>query len=434
MEFLPGARYAALALAFLLAALALPVGAQATTSFKQTCIITGTTTTPDACIASSFPYMSLGILLSFMVIAIVYMLGNVMNFKTLKDWYRGELWEAIKTLLMVGVIISVLVIMSGVTDAFVGTTPVQPLQGTPGALSTNLAYLYNADNVYVGQQLNASYQAYAALLGLSTGFGILKSTTLSLWVPIPLFWAVPPVVFGAVQFGSTENLLQSNFISDAGGYPILQSLTGTVVLPMLMFFQFQSSYFYYIVTLGLGILIPLGIIFRAFPLVRNIGGTLIATGIGLALVYPCLLLLVNMPVSNYMYAFSYSQTLSNSCPFASGLMCKGWNAITSMIASTSPGGIGFTKFPLAVALGSGPASNAKIVGAMGSGFLVGLTTPLTSGIFPTLNFITDNMLGMILQFILVAIDLLVGLIITGAVTQTLGGKVKLGIGKKLSLG
>ena len=70
---------------------------------------------------------------------------------------------------------------------------------------------------------------------------------------------------------------------------------------------------------------------------------------------------------------------------------------------------------------------------MNEGILVGLTTPLTSGIFPTLNFILAKTLGMILQFILVAIDLLVGILITRAVTQMLGGKVRLGLGSKLGI-
>ena len=59
-------------------------------------------------------------------------------------------------------------------------------------------------------------------------------------------------------------------------------------------------------------------------------------------------------------------------------------------------------------------------------------TPLVAGLYPTLNFIIDETLGVILQFILFALDILIGLIITGAITQMLGGKVRLGFGKKLS--
>ena len=50
------------------------------------------------------PFMAIGIMFSFMVIAVVYMVGNVMNYKPLKDWYRAELWEAIKTDNLIGIV------------------------------------------------------------------------------------------------------------------------------------------------------------------------------------------------------------------------------------------------------------------------------------------------------------------------------------------
>ncbi len=423
-------------------------------SFAMTCIITGQVATPEDCIASSIPYMALGVLLSFLIIAIVYMVGNVMNFKPLKDWYRAELWESIKTMLLIGIIISALVIMSAMADMLVGANYITPLRGTQGALSTNLANLYNADNVYINQQLGLSYQAYAAMLGLSTGVGILKSAEFRLWIPVPIWIPLTPVVLGAFQFGSIESIYKSNFISATPGesaYSLTQSITGTVVIPMLILFQVQSSFFYDIMMLGLGILIPIGVIFRAFPLIRNIGGTLIATGIGIAIVYPSLLLLLNMPISNYVYAFTYSQSLSNGCPFNSGLICKGWNGMMAFLATANPLGavsgmvtgssvpgsiVGsgpLVDFPVQVALGTVATGNANVIGAMNQGLGVGLVTPLIMGIYPTLNFILANTLGMLLQFILVAVDLLVGLLITGAITQMLGGKVRLGIGNKLSI-
>ncbi len=431
--------------------------AQSIAQSPPICIITGKAAAPDNCIASSFPYMAIGVMLSFMVIALVYMIGNVMNFKSMQDWYRAELWEAIKTLLMIAVIISSLVIMSAVADALVGATYTQPLQGTPGALTTNLASLYNADNVYLGQLLNESYESYAAILGLNTGVGILNSFSLALWFPIPLFTiTLPPVVFGSVQFGSTENIYQSNFLGGIGNNPpswsITQSITTLVVVPMLIAFQFQASYFYFLVSLGLGILIPLGIIFRAFPLIRPIGGTLIATGIGLALIYPAILLIINMPVSNYIYTFSQAQTVNNNCPFSSGLICKMWGATIALIAQpglfsltsgaiagpevgvTTYAGAELVKLPLIVALGSAAANNANVVGALTDGYAIGIATPLSSGgVYPSLNLILDNTIGMIVQLILLGIDIMAALIITGAITQMLGGKIRLGFGKKFSL-
>jgi hypothetical protein len=428
--------------------------AQTINPTQPICIITGKAVAADSCIASAFPYMAIGVMLSFMIIALVYMIGNIMNFKSLQDWYRAELWESIKTMLMIAAIVAVLVIMSGVTDALVGNQYVQPLQGTPGALTTNLASLYNADNTYLAQQLNGSYQAYAAILGLNTGVSILKSFTLQLWFPIPLFtFTLPPVVFGALQLGSTENLFFSNFIA-AGTptdspttYSVVSNITTIVVVPMLLAFQFQATYFNLLVSLGLGILIPLGIIFRAFPMIRNIGGTLIATGIGLAIIYPALLLVLNLPVSSYIYAFTFTQTQNQSCPFPSGLLCNMWGAMISVVAQANVFSLGavatggatvagadLIKLPLLASLGSAGAGNANVVDALVNGYETGLFTPLSSaGIFPTLNLILANTVGMVVQLLLLALDIMFGLIITGAVTQVLGGKVRLGIGKKFSL-
>ena len=213
--------------------------------------------------------MFIGVLLSFMIIALVYMLGNVMQFRSMQNWYRAELWEAIKTIIVMGVIISSLVIVSAIANILVGNQYAAPFGNTPDALSMNLANLYNTDNSYVTGQLNSVYQAFGGILGLSTASAISK-LQLSLWVPLPLFWPFPPEVFGSVQFGIAGSpLLSTNFITAASGqssYSITQNITDIVIVPMLIIFQTQASYFYYIVMLGLGVLIPIGIIFRAFPL------------------------------------------------------------------------------------------------------------------------------------------------------------------------
>ncbi|MDE1865509.1 MAG: hypothetical protein KGH94_02630 [Candidatus Micrarchaeota archaeon] len=436
MKLPPAFRYAALTLALLSSFLILSNGAVA--NANTACIITGQVVAPDTCIISAFPYMAIGILISFMVVAIVYMLGNVMNFGSMQNWYRAELWETIKTIIMVVVVISVLVILSAIANILVGAQYTLPGQqgevpGVATSLSTNLANLYNADSTFLAQQLNGSYQAYAAVLGLSTGVGVLQSLAVTMWVPLPL---IPPYVIGSIQFGSSENLLNSNFITATGSqYSITQNIIGLVVIPMLITFQVLSTYFYQLMAIGLGILIPLGVIFRAFPLVRNIGGTFIATGIGISLVFPALLLIVNLPISNYIYAFTYSQTLNGNCPFTSGLICNLWLAMTTGINGDilGPGVTGtIINGPLNIALGTVASNNANVVSALDAGYYTGIATPLTYGIFPSLNLILANTLGMILQMILLGIDIMVGLIVTGAITHMLGGKVRLGFGSKLS--
>ena len=152
--------------------------------FKQTCIITNTIITPEQCITSTFPLMAVGLLLSVMIIAVVYMLGEVFNYEKLKGWYRAELWEVIKSLIVVISVISALVIMSGIAAALAGFQPAQQ-GGSTSALGQNLNNLYSVDTMYLGQQLNNSYSSYASMLGVSMSIGLLKEFTVSLWAPLP---------------------------------------------------------------------------------------------------------------------------------------------------------------------------------------------------------------------------------------------------------
>ena len=89
------------------------------------CIITGTMISPGMCVLSSVPYMMIGILLSFMVIALTYMIGNVINYSRMKDWYKTELWETIKSLLLVVIIMASLVLLSAVDPQYHNTVKPQ---------------------------------------------------------------------------------------------------------------------------------------------------------------------------------------------------------------------------------------------------------------------------------------------------------------------
>jgi hypothetical protein len=63
------------------------------------------------------------------------------------------------------------------------------------------------------------------------------------------------------------------------------------------------------------------------------------------------------------------------------------------------------------------------------GFSVGVGGPFTGGIFPALNFIIDNCLNQIVQFILFVFDIIIGYAITNGIANILGGKLTLGVGR-----
>lgn len=420
-------------------------------SINISCVLSPSApTSVGACVEDSFPYMAIGVLLSFMVISLTYMLGKVINYRRLTNWYQGELWETIKTLILVGIIISSLVIMGAIGTALAGNVPASPTtsSGLSGALTSNLASFYlTAHNVYLSQQLGYDYNSFAALQGYDFGIEALKSISLSTWFPIPII--TPWGVIGAVQSGSEEKIFVNRFIStDSKGLSIVADAGSVLVLPMLLFYQTQYDLFYYIVGVGLGVLIPIGIVLRAIPLLRNLGGTFVGIGIGAAIIYPALLVGFNMPISNYIFPIYSANTQPGApnCPFSSGLVCQIWSGISGTLNNPY-----FAFNPISAPLGASvdlangifripqyiiqlefgtTGITSQTTYLMDSGFLLGFINPLYSGsIIPTLNFIVDNTIMNLVQFLLVALDLLIGLILTKNITSLMGGSLRLGVGR-----
>ena len=431
------AAFAALLITTVVTAATPTIGSPATAQtggVQVGCIITGTMTSPGMCVLNSVPYMMIGILLSFMVIALTYMIGNVINYSKMKDWYKAELWEVIKSLLLVVIIIAALVLLSAVANALAGNQATQPSGPfDQGALNANLAGLYmTANSMYLYPQLENSYAAFDAMQGMAFGNSALQSLKVDYFLPIPIVFPWPPfnIIIGAFKDGATANLFSSNYLSFSTGgsaFSITNDLTTLIVVPMMFIFQVQYDMFFYIVALGLGIMIPVGIILRAVPMLRNLGGTAIALGIGMALIYPGILVLFNLPISNYIYTFTLAQSQlpGSGCPFTTTLVCEMWNGFISIVTPFNP----LAAYnPIALLDFGQFGATAAGISAWNTGFNLGLISPLASGsIYPSLNFIIDNMIGSVLQFVLVALDLLIGLILANSVASMLGGTLRLGV-------
>lgn len=89
------------------------------------CSITGTTTDLGSCIMGAVPISLIGIALSFAIVGLAYMLGNVLRINSLRNWYMNELKETAKSIIIVMSVFSVLAILSGITVSFIAN-------GTPG--------------------------------------------------------------------------------------------------------------------------------------------------------------------------------------------------------------------------------------------------------------------------------------------------------------
>lgn len=390
------------------------------------CVITNSQTTIGSCLADAIPLSFIGIGVSLAMVGLAYMIGEVLNYSALKGFYKRELWETIKSMMIIAIIFSALIIGSAIAASFAGNSSTTTSSGGTSSISTNLGGLYTtANSMYLSPQLQDSYTNFAALLGLSVGGSLLQSLSLATWFPVPIPWTSG--IIGAFQFGSSSSVLQSNYITagDGATFSLIGNITTIVTLPVLFIFQFQYDLLFVIGAVGLGVFIPIGIVFRAVPFFRGIGGTMIAIGIGVALIYPALLVGFNLPITNYVYSLTSASAPSSSCPLSnvttSHFICGIWDGFASVTGTVTG--------ELPTALAFGPNFNTTNVKTeAGAGFWIGVIGPFKNGLFPALNFSIANSMNSLLQFILFAFDLIIGYALTNGIANLMGGGIKLGIG------
>ncbi|MCL5093340.1 MAG: hypothetical protein M1128_02650 [Candidatus Marsarchaeota archaeon] len=403
---------------------ALPAGAIAGSAISSSsvtnslqnsyCIITQSYNTPiGACIMSALPIALIGILLSMMLIAVSYMLGEVFNISNLKGWYKGELWEVAKSVAIIVIIFAVLVIMSGIAATLYGLPYSTSLTGNQvsasGIVLNNLVGVYTATmNDYIVPQYSVVNGALNGMIGLSLAVGALKSFTYSLYFPIPIPFA------GSLDFGSTGSIYKSSVIESLAAAPNLSfvvDIISLIIIPIEILFSLLSAYFIDIAAIGLSVFLPIGIVLRAIPFLRGIGGTMIGIGIMISLIFPSLLLLFNIPVSSLMVGPTPTAQPAYSCSSSNYVYCLIMNFI-STTTNTILGAI-------------------KNMGYSLTGAYYGLATFFSSppSIFPALNYITGEVEQVILQFILLILDIIITITIGNSIAKMLGGKVRLGIGK-----
>jgi hypothetical protein len=397
------------------------------------CII-GTAGDLGSCIADSIPLAAIGIMLSLCFAAIAFMLGEVFKIEGFTSWYKTELWEVTKSLLVICTVYGALVIASNISTAFVsgvivstgGTPTPAGLCSSSSVLSTNLCMLYrNVYSSYLTAQLQQAYTSFSAIFGLSLGVDALKNIFFSTWFPVP----IPPPPFTpyvAFQFGSILTpLFKSNFLGPtvSSQLSFLKDVMALVTTPMVLLFQFQYDLMPVIIVLGLTVLLPMGIILRAIPFLRGIGGTLIGLGVTMSIVYPVLLLALNLPVTSY-FSYVYAPMQSGA-----GAGCSGFSCFLEDILSTlvSMGGSWIGLGMLSAVIGSNMNTTAYL-----TGYNIGIYGTNLNGInsiFPAMNFVTTSTSDLVVQFILFVLDLMILLVIANAIAKPLGGTVRFGIGK-----
>jgi hypothetical protein len=338
----------------------------------------------------------IALLVSFDVIAVGYIISKIIPGTAISGWINEEFLEMAKTAMLIVGIFSILVFMSNV--AAVLTLP----GGGSGSYTTNIAGLTGGACNYLETVENGGLQqSFSYLMSLSTALGAMYSTFVGAYLPLPI--SLPPfpdwIEFG-YQYQPYHDPIYESDVTTSTYESLLFDFFALLAFPTALLIYAQYMLLPTFVLMGLAIMIPFGLILRAFPLVRGVGGTFIAVGIGAAIIYPSILVLFNGPVTNALAYGAYSTAASSSCG-GSTWICY----LYGFFANSSP--------------------------FISSGLNDGFNS--FGSIFPALNGMLYYGFVLTFQLILFIIDLLIALPFVDTIARSLGGTLQLSLGGRLKL-
>ena len=334
----------------------------------------------------------LALTFSFDVVALGYIISKIFPQTGINEWLPNEYWEIAKSAILIVSIYALLAFATNVSTSLIPTSLSTGLanggSGCPNTPGSSTYVLVNSACYYLNTLNSQLSLSFTNLMGLSGALGALGNTGISIFTPLPL-----PGIVG-FKFGFSASIYKNSLLEGNAQQfqSILNDFLTFIAFPMALLVNIQLNFITFVFLAGIYVLIPLGLMFRAMPFTRGIGGALIGIGIGVSIVYPSMLVLLNYPVTT---TFSAVQGASGSC--TAGILC----GFIGMIMSP------FTGAWLAIS-------------SMNS-------------IFPALNMIVDTNGYLLLQFLLFVVDLGIGYSVANGVARVLGGQIRYSITDKIKL-
>ena len=357
-------------------------------------------------------FVMLALVLSIMVVAIIYMVGKLFPSTGLLGWVNQEYWEIAKSGIIVVMIFSLLLFISNIGVALTNT-PVTAYSATDTYLNNMNGLVYSSETYLLTAD---SYVAagWCTLGSVNFGVALLNSLKIEYYVPIPI-----PIILTGLKFGtkfsilSTPTLLAGNDNTVGQLQSIMTDLIIGLYYPVSMIILVLIEALPIIVWVGIGFLIPIGLVFRALPILRGIGGTLIATGIAMAVLLPMMLVVFNYPVTQVFQSVLPIQTItpSSTCNFGSTVISYACKAFIFVINGEN------------AYIGNG----VRVIYSLGWGFSA------FNGLYTILNVLTPYSVFMMIQLILFILDAIIINAIADNIAKALGGGIKLSLGGKLKL-
>ncbi len=364
----------------------------------------------------------LALTISFDVVAIAYMINKLFPHVGVKNWLQNEYWELAKSAIIIAFLYGTITFVGNLTYHIM---PVSDLISTPNDPGFgNIGMLVAGSETYLCNVNTNLTNVWGQIGTMAEGTGVWASLQVGLYIPIPTPWFFG--FFDKISFLPFANwMLQTGNFMIAWYGSIINDLVNFILFPWTTLTVALIELLPSLAYVGLTFFIPMGLIFRALPFVRGIGGTLIAIGIAMCIVLPATLVLFNFPVTNML-----AQAMPIAFPPPHSLIGE----ITSVchIGGTTGHLIcaGFAVFfPAVPAVGGA----VNLLATFGSDVYHAYSVFSLDAIYIYMNNIMKYGIYVIIQMLLFVIDLIVMYPIVDTIAKSMGGTIRLSLGEKLKL-
>jgi hypothetical protein len=358
--------------------------------------------------------------LSFATIALAYILSRLVPNLGIRNWLQAEYWEITKTAILIAVIFSMITIVGNITTSVLNN----PVTLTGGEITP---VINGAETYLCGVNYNLMQTwGWMGLLGSGTGFW--ANLKLGNYDAIPVFTYVG-LISGDVFVPFNNWMLQTGNVMIGPYGSVIGDTINLLLFPFTVLNLILIDALPSMAVVGLTFFIPLGLLFRALPFIRGIGGTMVAIGIGLAIVFPATLVMFNGVLMNYItqaVAVAPPPPPTNigafQCPFSNsfGLV------LAPIVCTTMPGLIALALPQLMPAI-SFTTLNDQV------GYLNGANVFSDNAIYQYMDIILAIASYITIQLIVITIDLVIVYSITDSIAKALGGSIRFQLGGKLRI-
>ena len=300
-------------------------------------------TTSSQTIAQSFPinpfnwvgFAVLGALLTIAAAAIIYMLAPILEARGLKQWAIFQIYEAALSIALVFLflgILSMFFINPQTSFQKAGIVPQACAVSTVNTIFTmascNMAQFNSA-------AFNFVYDVYAisTLQAISPSYNVTVDLNPKNPQSITIEFALPNI-FSAISgeyFSEGPGIANVFSTLNSGMFLILnQVFDGFIVLSQLQLIVVSGSLLFF------AFFMTLGLIARVFGFSRSFGGSMIALGLGIGLVYPMMVAISY----GFIDAQPVQQCLASAgCAYSGGAALAGGALIAGAVPTTAFAGI-----------------------------------------------------------------------------------------------